>query len=432
MKRSKLFLTGMAALLLSFGLMMTGCDSGGGSDDPPPASDQIATIDVTAGDTALVVIATGGTIKNTAKVFIKDDGSAVTITNESTLSGATELGAGIEKKNDRFVITGLTAADSTGGTDKLVEGTGTVTVMLKVDAQQSAATGVAAHTGVPVVIDAQEYTLGSIAEDKIAFTPATTSPPAPAKVNWHVNGGSATGDTPLDPDFDADLIAVLGALAATDIVVFEASNVVDEITFTAAPTAAAKLQTALTAVAAGSTNKSVTLGGSTQTTTIGAGSTVTIPAGVTVTVGAGNILDVAGTLAFTDNTSVLALIGTGGELKATATTAQFHANATTTTGAGLSLTVTAGAVDGAATGWTSTNASGGDSVVLTTATASSNTGTAYVLGNASLAINNVSASNSEAAAVTAVVSTAAGDSNEAEGGIKAGASSAVVITGASA
>ncbi|MDR2494177.1 MAG: hypothetical protein LBD24_03030 [Spirochaetaceae bacterium] len=36
MKHSKLFLTGMAALLLSFGLMMTGCDSGGGSDDPPP------------------------------------------------------------------------------------------------------------------------------------------------------------------------------------------------------------------------------------------------------------------------------------------------------------------------------------------------------------------------------------------------------------
>jgi hypothetical protein len=51
-----------------------------------------------------------------------------------------------------------------------------------------------------------------------------------------------------------------------------------------------------------------------------------------VTVGAGNILGVAGTLAFTDNTSVLALIGTGGELKATATTAKFHANATTTNG----------------------------------------------------------------------------------------------------
>jgi hypothetical protein len=33
MKHSKLFLTGMAALLLSFGLMMTGCDSGGSSDD---------------------------------------------------------------------------------------------------------------------------------------------------------------------------------------------------------------------------------------------------------------------------------------------------------------------------------------------------------------------------------------------------------------
>jgi hypothetical protein len=54
MKHSKLFLTGMAALLLSFGLMMTGCDSGGDSDSgttltPPPPPDDLAMLYMSKG-----------------------------------------------------------------------------------------------------------------------------------------------------------------------------------------------------------------------------------------------------------------------------------------------------------------------------------------------------------------------------------------------
>jgi hypothetical protein len=383
-----------------------------------------------------VVIATGGTLKTTLYVYLKTTGtpaSEITITG-TALTGADLTAAGaalgngvtVTPKTDRFVITGLTAADSTGGVTTLLTGTDKVKVTLKADAQQSGASGVAAHTGVPVVVledSAGGYTVVAAASGVGANLAKLHYDSTSKVLKYNETTTNAETTETLDEDFDAALIAVLSNLVPTDTVEFDANGNANAVVFTIAPTAAAKLQAVLDNV--GGTTPGVTLGGSTQTTTIAAGSTVTIPAGVTVTVDAANILSVAGTLAFTDNTSVLALIGADGELKATADTAKFHANATTTTGAGLSLTVTAAADLTTATGWSSDNPGTGVSVTVTTGTAASGSGAAYVLGNASLAIKNVTTGAIHA--VIPEVSTAAGTATE--GGIKAGASSAVVITG---
>jgi hypothetical protein len=413
--------------------MMTGCDSGGSSDDDGP-TDKTATITAGGSDTALVVIGTDGELKTGLKVYIKTDTntpkSTVTVTTatDASLGNLVSNAVTVTPKTDRLVITGL-SVDAAGGNDKLASGNNEVKVVLKADAQQTADSGVAAHThsGTPVVVPPETATPPAYvvvatagdagAETKIHYASASKV------LNYYVTSGSLVTKT-LDEDFDADLIAVLSILGTGDAIQFEGTTgAADTITFSTAPTVP-KLQTALDAVSASATTPTVTLGGSTQTTTIGASDTVTIPAGVTVTVDAGNILGVAGTLAFTDNTSVLALIGAAGELKATATTAKFHANATTTTGADLSLTVTAGTLT-PATGWTTADASAPASVTFTSATADAGTGTAYVLGNASLAINNASTAHP----VTPIVSTAVTGGSEAAGGIKAAASSAVVITG---
>jgi hypothetical protein len=226
------------------------------------------------------------------------------------------------------VITGLTAADTSGGTDTLVEGTDKVKVTLKADAQQSGATAVAAHTGVPVVVppetaDPPAYVVVATAGDvddvtKIHYTSASKS------LKYQTTGdGSATTKT-LDEDFDAALIAVLSNLVNTDTVEFDANGNANAVVFTIAPTAAAKLQAVLDNV--GGMTPGVTLGADTtiaadvavpagktltiaasKTLTVSAAKTLTLAAGATVTLPDTAILTLAKTALITlaDNTSVI-------------------------------------------------------------------------------------------------------------------------------
>jgi hypothetical protein len=358
-------------------------------------------------------------------VYIKTDGKEVLITNNSDDTAYTQvtgavLIAATESTKPVLWVKGLTAAvsgDAVAG--KIFAGTLDVKVVITGGAQTGNVGDITAVvSGTAVVIDAQEYTLDSIAAGKIVFTAA--SHPTPAKVNWQTTAGNATGDTNLDPIFDAALIAVLTELEATDEITVGAKGIITGVKIVASAPTTAKINAVL------GVHDNVTLGvdgAPDDDVTVPAGVTLTIAATKKLTVAAGKVLEVAGTLAFTDETSVLGLLGADGELQATAT-AKFHANATTTTGAGLSLTVTGGTVAGSATGWTSDDPSTGASVTVTSVSpASTGTGTAYVLGNASLAINNATTAH----ATDAVVSTAAG--TPAVGGIKAASSSAVVITG---
>jgi hypothetical protein len=338
MKHSKLFLTGMAALLLSFGLMMTGCDSGGDSDSDTtinaadyieitagvtgvtgspgtaatftvtvknpleatkkatftkvatndvvyiggtggtakeaqataiaaalnaapgakydaavgttvgtddhiitltqktpygpvdaankpavavtaytaPVTNDVSTaaaIDVAENDTALAVIATGGSLKTGLKVFISTDGATVTITTATSVDGAfaPATGATVAQDGLKIIVKGLAVAaanpTNNNGATALKSGSGTVTVTLKGDAQATQVTSVAAKTSVPVVLGDQaayEFVSGATAgADKILFA---TNP-----LSLQISNGAAT---PIDADIDAELIGYLTALKA--------------------------------------------------------------------------------------------------------------------------------------------------------------------------------------------------------------------------
>jgi hypothetical protein len=156
-------------------------------------------------------------------------------------------------------------------------------------------------------------------------------------------------------------------------------------------------------------------------------SALTIPATTTLTVAEDATLTVAagGNLTFTNNTSKVVLLA-GASLEAAATTSVLASKGTTTAdGSGISLTVTASSDLAAPTGYKSDTPAANATITLTTDTAGTQTAAAYVIGNASFLIAGLS---SNAHSVAPVVSTAAATS-AAIGGIKAGASSAVILVG---
>jgi hypothetical protein len=161
--------------------------------------------------------------------------------------------------------------------------------------------------------------------------------------------------------------------------------------------------------------------------TVPAGATFTVPAGKTFTVDKQKTLEINGTLAFTDASSKV-IIEAEGSLKADEKGA-FHAKAgDTTDGSAVALTVAATGNTGTATPYTSDDVAPPAAVTLTTAAggAGSNA-TAYVIGNASFAVNNKVTAGSDG---TAVTSTAAA-SSAAAGTITAAADSAIVLVGKS-
>jgi hypothetical protein len=378
---------------------------------------------VAAGNNALAIASTGVALADDIRVYIKDDGSAVTLTTVGTLTGFTEKSAGISRKDNNILLKGFAAAEATGGAAKLKVGSVTVTVPKD---DKGSATGLTATVGTAVIVPQNGGTAYALASNTTSGSTIVFTAPAdpnPATVDWKASSGNANGSVNLSDVFDADLIAVLGALAVGDkFVVTNNTTTFTSISFlnTTAPTVA-NLQKAL------DNSASVTLG---VATTIDATKTVTIPAGVTLGIATTKTLTVSGTLAiegifaFADNGAVL-IIQAGGEVTGTAAAA-FHAKAGATTGASLSLTVAAVGDLTTPTGCTSSNATAPASVVLTTGTAASGSGaTAYVLGNASFAINN---SGTTVYPVTPIVSTAA-SASAAAGGIKAGTGSAIKIIG---
>jgi hypothetical protein len=151
----KFLLTGMA-VLLSVSFILTGCptdsDDGGGGDDTTPSETikdvSIATT-VAAGDNTLVVTADGGTLKSGLKVYVKDDGTAVTISTGVAPAGFTEAAAGGYQVPDptggEITVTGL--APATGTATAGVLKAGSVTVTLAADAQGTQVKSIAAGSG---------------------------------------------------------------------------------------------------------------------------------------------------------------------------------------------------------------------------------------------------------------------------------------------
>jgi hypothetical protein len=248
-----------------------------------------------------------------------------------------------------------------------------------------------------------------------------------------VNSGLIAGSAVLEDDPGATITVGAGAYAELGTVakVLADSSVGAGGTLTAVVTAFG--DDATIAAAEGSTVNGITFPGATTVSaaaanaltigdlTVPADGTLTVPAGKTVTVG--TLLEVNGTLAFTDNTSKV-ILSAGASLKASAT-GVLSAKAGTADGSGVVLTVAATSDLGAATGFTTSNATAPAPVTVTKASANSGTGSNYAVGNASFAINNILT----AAAEDGLTSTKAGTA--AAGEIKAGTDSAVVLIGKS-
>jgi hypothetical protein len=251
---------------------------------------------VTAGDTALAVTATGGELKTGLKVFVSTDGGTVTITTATSVDGAIATGSTATVAQDglKIIVKGLTAAadspNNTTGTPKL-KSSAKAAIVIKGDAQTTQVTSVTATTGKPVAVVAQAYTVGDgTTNDTIKFTAGT-----PNKVKYNHSGGTAVSDTNLDADFDAALIAVFThtalGLTGTDTITFGAGGVVSAIGVVATPTAA-RLTAAFGFAPAVTLGVDLTL---TDNFAVPAGKTLTLAAQKSLTVAAGKVLDLSAT-----------------------------------------------------------------------------------------------------------------------------------------
>ncbi|MDR2493657.1 MAG: hypothetical protein LBD24_00355, partial [Spirochaetaceae bacterium] len=396
---------------------------------------------VTAGDTALKITGTTTTASfkdgSGIKVYIKDNGKEALITDATPAptgytapSGTAVLIAEHDATSGKPVlwVKGLTAAATPVASGKLISGTADITVKIAVGAQDGDVGAVAAPvSGVATVIPAGTYAINGTAGSAGQITLVSGY-----QITYFSSASGASqvqnAPVPAANDFNKQIIDVLttatSGLVADDKITVDAKGIITGAEIVAASPTTAKINAVLalldtTLGVDGAPDDDVTVPAG-VTLTIAASKKLTIPASKTLTVS--GTLAVAGILAWTNNTAVL-IIQAGGEVTGTAAAA-FHAKAATTTGADLALTVTAASDPTTATGWTSSNATAPASVVLTTTSPAGapGTGSAYVLGNASFAINNCTTG----AAVTAVTSTVG---TPAAGGIKAGTGTAVVIIG---
>jgi hypothetical protein len=95
-----------------------------------------------ASDTIATITATGGSFASGLKVYIKNDGSEITITKAATLSGFTEYSGSVVAAGLEIVISGLTGAGDTGNATTL-DSDAAVTVTLAIDAQTTQVTSIA-------------------------------------------------------------------------------------------------------------------------------------------------------------------------------------------------------------------------------------------------------------------------------------------------
>jgi hypothetical protein len=244
---------------------------------------------------------------------------------------------------------GLTVVASSPSTGQLLAGSITITVPKD---DKGAATALNATAGTAVVVPVDTGGAGYTVEtDAVGVdNNAEIFYSANDGLKYQATGGSAVTVAAADFSavFNADLIAVLGALTTGDTVTF-ANGVITAATFTIAPDAAAKLQAVLNY--AGET----TLGGSGTTTTISAA--VAVPAGKTLVVDAGNTLTVGTGITLTVNPGATLTFGAAGIIDASAgtvvagdaTNSVTLAKATYTAAGGTGSTVVAAAAPGVVT-----------------------------------------------------------------------------------
>jgi hypothetical protein len=274
MKKSLLFGCAVLAALVMF----AAC---GGNGDPtsPPVAPPSATptpappapitaesfdLPVTAGDTAFKVVATGGTLESGLKVFIKDDGTAITITKAATLTDYVEAagnGLTVTQAGQVIVVTDLTAATTSGDDKTLVSG-GTIPVTLAADAQTSQVSSIDGLSKVPQPLGDNTYTV--------------KAPGSNGAQEVTINGSVITveSDT-LDPDIDEDVVGIL--LPALQVLVADdtfdiTTGALDAIELNAAPADIATFNSILQLGV-----PEVTLA---DAFTIAANEVLTIPAGV--------------------------------------------------------------------------------------------------------------------------------------------------------
>jgi hypothetical protein len=308
MKRSKLFLTGMAALLLSFGLLMTGCGSDSSDDDGPAGpQDRTFTIQGAAAgtDKFLKIVADSGVINSDAVLYFKNDGTEVLVTKTPPSDGTTtytaNTGFTLKGEATKFISDAavtVVADGSTPSAGQLLAGN--VKITLKADAQDAEAPvgGISAGFGKPTVVTVESAGAGYTVDD--GTTNATIKYTSGTKELKYKETNSSAVTATLDADFDVDLIAVLGALEATDTITFGAGGAITDIGVLAASPTAAKVTAALGFAPA------VTLGNNLSLT-----ADFAVPAGKTLTVGAGNTLAVAaGATVTVPDTATLALVDT--------------------------------------------------------------------------------------------------------------------------
>jgi hypothetical protein len=162
---------------------------------PAPITEESFDLTVTSGDTAFKVEATGGSLESSLKVFIKDDGTAITITKAATLTDYTEFGGSVSQSGGIIVVKGLTAAASSGNATTL-DSDASVPVTLAVDAQTSQVSSIDGLSKVPQPLGDATYTV--------------KAPGASSAQEVTISGGVITveSDT-LDADIDKDVIDIL-------------------------------------------------------------------------------------------------------------------------------------------------------------------------------------------------------------------------------
>ncbi|MDR2494447.1 MAG: hypothetical protein LBD24_04390, partial [Spirochaetaceae bacterium] len=271
MKHSKLFLTGMAALLLSFGLMMTGCDSGGGSDDPSESPDDYFVItrtnpgSSTGGDYAVFTVQVKKSLAGKQVEFANVAAGNVTYTNadaDTTIASQTTALIG-------FFTTQATKYGAA------VEGTTTDTV--KLTATENPPAEIPVANG-PKVVD-------------------VTDIPAPPPEDTWLPPAASGEDGVFTVVADADSVTAVGEIhyAAGTVTYWTTEKVTKTI-------GAGPLQTLLLTLAATDTFTIAVVNNVEQIINITInGTTADVPTGKTLTVGAGTTLDTgaAGVLAVT-------------------------------------------------------------------------------------------------------------------------------------
>jgi hypothetical protein len=295
MKHSKLFLTGMAALLLSFGLMMTGCDSGGDSDSDSGGGDGSlsASVTVAAGNNALAIAITGGALADGISAYINTDGTKILLAATDPASG---YGTGMPVSSSGTILAkGLSVVASSPSAGELLAGSVTITVPA---ADKGDATGLNATAGTAATIPDATYTVdvGNSADDSGEIALLADNK---LKIYGSTTYDGSGADAVIDTTFDADIIAVLGALVDTDTVTF-ANGAITAATFTAAPDAAAKLQAVLNY--AGETTLAAADNTGLASFTVPTGKTLVVT-GAAFGTAANAVVTVDGTLAVGDGTN---------------------------------------------------------------------------------------------------------------------------------